>query len=671
MPGTGRIVSQATSLCLCVSPYTTASPNLLRLMDVVGDRIVPADINPDKPKRFDNRDAFFYGKIALAPGDIAVFDWSTEESANNADSDYTTISIDSEAIPIELIPVRGVNSPEDLVEKLRAGVPATPKAENRHILFTFESNKFLHCGILIPKGALERLDNGMVRVVNSLSTARVYQLPTSKVTEVSIPAFFANNQNFPNSITFCKVFDIGTEDDVICLHSPVDLVKRIVLSRASWTRYSKLVGGTHAEHDAMKNFISLVGEDSLVQEIMRCASVNEATAMQFLREFEQKAADSIHVNEIDRETIESIVTSSETLHNECVEYGKKLWLEKNQGLIKEAEDKVAASQAEVDALETQKLTLQKETQEASLRLKRLSDESKEKQAAVKNIPAMLRKYLTSGNSEFYRLMTERTLGGIGGGLVRPSEDLSCQRVKGGTYTEALGCLAARLEALGFKTADAAKEYAALLLACFYQNETCILMGSAASEVVRSLCAVISNQSQDILECSGSWDPTLWEVALGGEGKALEIRGAFDEDWFDRMAFDMMTHKKACFVTVPYVIENISDMVNENLFPVLILDDELPVPVWNAAAPQTAAAEDGTLTMVSHKEGEGRGKFNDSGKPAVNRLLPIADSISATHLSFSSINRKIASGGTPQNSNGASSGSPSVKAKFVQPPNKKR
>ena len=41
MPGTGRIVSQATSLCLCVSPYTTASPNLLRLMDVVGDRIVP------------------------------------------------------------------------------------------------------------------------------------------------------------------------------------------------------------------------------------------------------------------------------------------------------------------------------------------------------------------------------------------------------------------------------------------------------------------------------------------------------------------------------------------------------------------------------------------------------------------------------------------------------
>ena len=199
MPGTGRIVSQATSLCLCVSPYTTASPNLLRLMDVVGDRIVPADINPDKPKRFDNRDAFFYGKIALAPGDIAVFDWSTEESANNADSDYTTISIDSEAIPIELIPVRGVNSPEDLVEKLRAGVPATPKAENRHILFTFESNKFLHCGILIPKGALERLDNGMVRVVNSLSTAssphprsRKYlsrhSLQTTRISPTALPS---------------------------------------------------------------------------------------------------------------------------------------------------------------------------------------------------------------------------------------------------------------------------------------------------------------------------------------------------------------------------------------------------------------------------------------------------------------------------------------------------
>lgn len=630
MAGNGRIVSAEYSVGVCISNFSNSAPNIIRLMDVVNERIVPVAIDPTQPKRFSNRDAFFYDKTTMHPGEIAVFYWEAEENLEKKDSDYITIRLEPELIPIEIIPVAGAHSPDDLVEKLRVGVNATPMAETRHVLFSFASNKFVHTGILIPKNALTRMSDGKVKVVEALTVAKIYQIAASKVANVSMPKA-PYGTSLPSSILLCKVFDLGTEDDVVCLRSPIELVKSVILSKASWPRYSKLIGGTHAEHDAFKSFLAAIGEPTIVKDIMTAASVSETVAMKFLDEFREQAGNLLHANELDKETIDSIIQSNENLRTECVESGKKLWLEKNQELIAEAEKQASEKKAELDALEAKKTAAEKETQTISEKLKKINNEYREKQASIKNVPALLKKYLTDGSSEIYRMMTERALCGFGGGgTIRPSEELTCESVPGGTYTEALNCLAERLVDIGANDIDSAIEYAALLLACYYNKETCVITGHSASEVIRSLSAVVCNRSQDILECSSNWDPTLWEVALNGEGEILEIRDDSLE-WFHRMTFDLIAHKKRCFLAYPH--ENISLTDTEyNQFITMDMNALIPHMKWTTDLPKTAVAEDGSLAYVKHEGGKGRGEYA-SAYTRMEALFPLADSFSVTPLHF--------------------------------------
>ena len=616
MAAIGKEVSHVQSLCFTIGEFSTSAPNLVRVMDVVGDRIIPPDIDPSKVKRFDNRETLFFREAlrdTQTVGFLAVYDWRTYESISDPTNDYTDVQILNDLIPIEVIDVKSAKNPDELAEKLQSGVSATPMAESRHILFTYESNKFSSCGILIPRGGMVRGDDGLLRLSENITVGKIYTIPESKIISIIIPTPFCGRQGFPTKIRLCKIFDIGTEDETYCLRSPIELVRSIILSKASWPRYSKLIGGTHAQHDALKTFIASIGEDSLIQEIAKRASVSDKAAAQFLDKFREAGAEMLHAADFDKETLEDIINSNEQLRAECVEYGKSQWLEKNQVVIKEAEERAAASKEEADKLEAQKNALEEQTKTLQGKFQKISSEVKEKESLVKNVPVLLRKQLTAGSADFYKMMTSRMLCGTGhiSGAIRQSEEIQCERVDGGTYSEALDCLEKNLIAIGIPEHPYLRYYAALLLGAYYRKETCLIYGRTASAIVKAVCAAVSGRSQDILECSGEWDYPLWETALDGDGGALEVRGALLYGWVDRILFDCTERKKPCFITEPDdgQVMRINDDERLNYpFPIIEAEGMWAIP---DAMMKTAALEDGTpIVYVPQGDAQPQPKFDD-------------------------------------------------------------
>lgn len=268
---------QATSLCITSRPeFSDARPNLMRVADVADGRLVKASVNSEQERIFENRDAFFYKDITSEQskiGYLGFYRWSTTEQMENPMKDYVQVSPVCGQTPTEVISMSHLEDQRQLVKKLLAGVAITPTAETRHILFTIEESKYSCVGLLVEKGSLKQQADGLFALSKQVSILKQYVILTRNILTIPVPmAGKLQECGVPKTLRLCERLDLGEADEIINVKSPVEIVRDIVLQKASWGRYSQLIdGGTHAQHDALKAFIAQVGEDTLMEEEVRGA----------------------------------------------------------------------------------------------------------------------------------------------------------------------------------------------------------------------------------------------------------------------------------------------------------------------------------------------------------------------------------------------------------------
>lgn len=571
---------QATSLCITSRPeFSDARPNLMRVADVADGRLVKASVNSEQEWIFENRDAFFYKDITSEQskiGYLGFYRWSTTEQMENPMKDYVQVSPVCGQTPTEVISMSHLEDQRQLVKKLLAGVAITPTAETRHILFTIEESKYSCVGLLVEKGSLKQQADGLFALSKQVSILKQYVILTRNILTIPVPmAGKLQECGVPKTLRLCERLDLGEADEIINVKSPVEIVRDIVLQKASWGRYSQLIdGGTHAQHDALKAFIAQVGEDTLMEEIAKRTGASTTAAEAYLYEFLGKASQLLESGAIEKRTIEQIVQNTESLRADCVEAGRAIWEKENTDIVSDAKRTLDAARNESEKKRRELDDMDKRIASAKAELQKLDKNIQNNQAIISGIESSVRKQMAASGAELNRFYAQRALSGSGANaaILRPGHEAGYQEEDG--WTAVAACIQRGLEGAGMSARTTVRAgLAAALAAAAARKDTVLLSGLAASEIVKIVSIAVCGRTQDILECNGAWDPTMWEVAMERDTPVIEVRGAFDYNngsdstALSRMLFDCLQRKKACFITTPDVAllrEVYTDQMADNM-----------------------------------------------------------------------------------------------------------
>ena len=532
-------------ISLCVVSNNGMDIWLNRIADIYNNMIRPF-IPLEGERRFENRDRLYYREGPDKDNSYGIWDWTYTENYNNPQTDYIFTKYTGNCVPVEIIFCNNISSLNELIGSLKKGV--IHSGVFGRSLCVYRKNKEFYEGILLDKSEINSTDYSFV-LKDNISLIKKYSIKASDIITF---------QNY--NLSFYRYINLPIEGEILLISSPLEITKKLLLERASWT-VGKKVGFDNRIWQSIKNYISQLPTDDLYSEISQKCLCTVEDAKGYLNELVDRASDIISGKEITSEILTSIVRGNSELFNCCCDNVRQEWERNNQDLISSEKAKldavckeVAAKHNEVERIEQKHSMLVKEINEVEQKLTKKEAVA----AAVENKIADKIKTARQDAADFIAEMAFVTPGFnlqndnhekgelfSGGNLVTDIEVEEYASDK--TLVEEI--VTDALRSAGIER-NYRLRFAAFLFAAHKLNIPLMLSGVNAFEIANAYSVALYGKYATVFDCSTEYSSKKLNELQTCESDILIIKNIIGSTWLNYFD-DLIKTKAYPFIICPF------------------------------------------------------------------------------------------------------------------------
>ena len=393
---------------LCLVSKGESGFFLARLADIVGkNKLVAFSQDEHEAKNFSNRNLWFmtdqYLPVGISVGSVGIWNLTSIPNINVATKDYIKTSYSSADTPIEIHCLNEANTCLEIINKLKTGIVFKPICKK--IFFCYSPKRGLLQGILVSLDNLNIRNNLTYLITTDLTSLPVYLINESLYNFLSFKQI--PNRWFHNSL------DLGKETDRILVKSEMDIIREIIIKRASWP-IMKQKGISKNDWKFYKEFINVISDNDFYEEIANNLYCKEKTAKAKVDEFISKCENFVNGQDFDTEVIASIIKRHSELNTICMKQAANFWEKEHQDKVKEAKDelqniKIQASEIRLKAFEKAEKEIEQEKEKnkkEEKRIQNLLNEANKKEQEIRNKEEEYRKKLVEYQKDEDRIKNE-------------------------------------------------------------------------------------------------------------------------------------------------------------------------------------------------------------------------------------------------------------------------
>ncbi len=305
---------------------------------------------------------------------IGIWDWKTTPLDSDPSRDYILTSFNNLFSPIQVCVLDKCSTIEEVLQYLMTGIDDIFHADKVFFCF-WESVSSRFTGILCARKELQTA-NGKNRLKDTVMTVPMYKIPYSDILQ---------KQN----LTFLRYLDPGLPEKVLAVKDELECVREIVLQQASWSAF-KQKGLQHSDQRMVKDFLSELPVNDLLQELCHKCSCDTLHAQELIDQFQKQAETYLNSSDVSSDILAVIAQTHPDLFSACKVSILEDWNIEHTQMISEAQAQLdtihrhtAAEKAEYDNIQKQYACVKEEFDAMVLKLsarEKLAQEVEEKVA---------------------------------------------------------------------------------------------------------------------------------------------------------------------------------------------------------------------------------------------------------------------------------------------------
>lgn len=520
---------------------------LERLFDIEDDRLSVPIINEDAPKKFGNRTWLYKNDGPNSIGYIGCWRWSAKTNKNKPESDYVRSTFIQEIRPIFVDSITVQNN-EQLISALKNEYRISANERNGNgIILIYKSNSRCYQGVYIPPEKMIEIETGDYILNPDTGYLRTVVIDRADV----LP--FENEKIY----RFLSVNLGGT----LLIKSPFEVIKQYFLKNATWKTYSRMVGGTHAEHNELKAFIESINESIEVQIARECG-MSEDDASGYINKFMNEIEKYFTSKDLETETLQLLLTRDENLRTECEKVAEKCWKEENVKIVKKAEENISVLEKTLEETKNELEQKQIELRQANVDLKkwkenhrRLEEEFDEViqekiQNAKHSIGGLLADtiYMNELLGTSGRTASKNTKINYCSGELKETEE-TFSRIE-----DAHDLLTHNLHEFAGVNEGYAPILSSMLLATFENHIPMVLAGPNGKAIAEAFSHTLFSSSCGCLECNEEYSKDVKKCIFDALDPVICIDGFTNFNWLHSVPDICSCREKTLFFLTPYFEE---------------------------------------------------------------------------------------------------------------------
>ena len=533
------------SICSVKAPDFNGQKWLIRLADIdEKGRIVSYDFDPDQPMVFDNRNRIFKKDGPEDEGFIGIWDWTAIPNLSDVDKDYIESHYDSSESPIVIVEISKAYGLEDLVKYLKAGVTASVLTERT--MFASRLRNGSYEAVLCDTGTLD-IDGSKVRLKSNVSYLEVYTFDDNAIYE-------------EKNIEFYKFMKVGEPDRKILTKSHTDIVKEIILQRASWS-VAKQNGLSKADWKSFKEFICNITNDSMYAEIAEACDCGKAEAQRMVNDFIESADTLIDEGDIDDEILSGIVEKNEVIRKSCEKLVEENWEAKNQEKIKEKTKELEAILRDISDGEQKKKKIDSEIEEEKKKLEKILADVAQYDSLGNSIKEKVQVKIEEARKDAADFLSELVMftpvtSNVSQRNVMTADDeafyegIECADGENADYQEVIESVIDELGETGVE-GRYITSLATYMFSAYTNHAHLLLAGPNAESIADAFSIGMFGKYPGILDCGNRYSISAIEALSNSENEVVIVKNPFATDWRDTIT-NLLSGKNKFFILIcPY------------------------------------------------------------------------------------------------------------------------
>lgn len=276
--------------------------------------------NEEEPPYFGNRDKLPVFDGPDMEGFLGVWNWKAVENYKDSNRDYVKTQYNSNIKYIEVVELVECHSCEEVSKYLESNTFSGMSGSK--ILFGYRATEREMNGLLCGTRELEVCD-GCVRLKKEVCVLPQYQMDIGDVLDIAGKKIY-------------RYLNMGIPQSIFQIKSPMEVVKNIVIKRATSTRLRQ--GGLSVKETRhCQTFLREMPDQTVYQEIMDAYGCTEAEAQGYLYAFIEQADSYLTESDLDMETLGAAVERNEGLVKKCKGLLLEDWERENAGQLRMAQ----------------------------------------------------------------------------------------------------------------------------------------------------------------------------------------------------------------------------------------------------------------------------------------------------------------------------------------------
>lgn len=331
-----------TSICQVYSDNYTGQTWLTRLADIESGRICRFTRIDDVPYYFGNRDRLFWRDGPREDGYIGIWRWNAVPNKADPNTDYVTTSFCKYGKIIEVIELPECRTYEEIIKYLSdKSIPYTP---GRKYFFALSGSKGNIPGLLCGEKDFD-VTNGTAKLKKSTSVLPQFVVASSDIVTIAGRNYY-------------RLTNMGTPQDVYHLKSPFEVVKDVVVTRAT-SAALRQQGITKKEAQHCQIYLTELPVTTIVEEIADTYGCPEAKAREYLTRFLEFAETYLNESDLDIGTLAAALSRNPDMVDKCKQVLEAEWRAENDAMLGEAKKERARIAQEISSLEERAAEIEK------------------------------------------------------------------------------------------------------------------------------------------------------------------------------------------------------------------------------------------------------------------------------------------------------------------------
>lgn len=531
------------SLCRVLGVDDTGTRRLKRLGDISTDGYIQSfTIDEYAPKFFENRITIYWKDGPTDEGYVGVWDWSSIPNKSGSDSDYVESKYNSNLIPTEIIEVPKAHNVESIIDHLKEGIELIPKCER--VIYAYKLTSDGYEGVLCEKKMLKILD-GKVYLDNEVN---------------SLVGYYFNKEDIFKTKTqeFYRFLRLDDYDKVVLTKSPIEIVKSIILKRASWS-VAKQYNMTKNDWKSFKNFIDTIVDDTFFQEICNECDCEEDEARRYFKNFLESADDILDSNDMDIAVLTKVVEHSDKLKAECEAIVEKKWKDSHKNEIKTAEAELNDINKEIAKNNNRLESLKKEIKEKKSLIEKLEQDTKYFEEIGRQTVDNINKKLENAKNDVADFVSEVSFVSTAINGTSAKNINANNFISGIEYddTDIAHSYKDSIDYISDELAEAGVEsyyrdpFACFLYAAYINKEHLLFAGPNGESIANAFSVALLGKSAGVLDCDYKYDQSIVNNMLSSDDQIIIIKNPFSNGWIYKLLDEGRLSNKLFIYVTPF------------------------------------------------------------------------------------------------------------------------